>query len=179
MERGDSQPRQRRENKSGGVVAVALVFGSATVTALHARELFVTWGSSPMDALGWVAFLIWLLPLGLLWHPGDFDLAGLGCGFFCTFAGAIAGLHWLIYLGLAVTLAGLLPFAMEKMAWVISAVGWMPAYAESLGAEGLMWPRVGTVLIGLVVYAWAALLNEEITDLPGVAGTGYSGGPTR
>ena len=159
MKAGDFPEGLKQRLGEGSVLFVAICV--VMLGLGEARNLFVTWGAAPMEAMGWVAFVIWLLPLFLLWRPGHYDLPGLICGLGCLLWGVIDSSESLSHIGLAVALGGLLPFAIEKMAWLISGVGWMPAYAADFGVEGVLWVQAGTVLMGLVIYAWAALLKEE------------------
>ena len=127
------------------------------------RDLFMGWLRTPLATPGWVAFLIWLLPVMMLWVPGRQDAGGLAAGVACLAAGGLLSAEMLIYLGLAATVAGLLPFSIAKLAWLVAAAGWMPGFAGVAGfgePGGLIWARVGVVLMGVVVYAWATLLHE-------------------
>ena len=155
-------PEPGREGGGFLVVVALLVF-----SFLQARDLFLGWGSTPMDALSWVAFAVWLLPVLFLWQPGHQDGGGLAAGLVCTLLGVFGfGQEW-ICLGLAATIAGLLPFSIGKFAWLVAAAGWMPALGAVAGGGppgALIWARAGIVLMGLVVYAWTMLLTETLTE---------------
>ena len=101
----------------------------------HARPLLLAWQKSPHDRLGWVAFIIWCLPILLRRsiHPSGqytekrlFPLLVLALAL--SFFGSIGSLNALKYTGLALAFAGLAPASPRHILWLFSAVCWMPVF---------------------------------------------------
>ena len=101
----------------------------------HAQPLLHAWQKSPHDRLGWVAFIVWCLPILLrrsLHKPGQyiekslFPLLALALGL--SFFGSIGSLNALKYTGLAFALAGLAPASPRHTLWFFTAVSWMPFF---------------------------------------------------
>lgn len=103
--------------------------------AWRAGDLATAWRVSTYDNLGWLAFLVWLVPIGLARLVGPrpaeiFPLANR----FGTFAllvsllGTLGSINLLHHFGLALALAALLPgFGIWHWPWLLAAVSWMPA----------------------------------------------------
>lgn len=135
------------------------------VAAAGSLELFRGWRHSSLDAFAWMAFLIWLLPVWFAPLPrNEYSPACLGAGAACVAGGLAAGMDPLIYFGLALGLASFAPGSSAKLPWLASAAAWMPFF-PFLGSGPVpghpAWLRIGTVLMGVVLYAWAALLLLE------------------
>lgn len=106
----------------------------ATVLAYclwQARDLIPAWLKSPYDRLGWLALIIWLLPVLYQRRPlcryrshSAPLLLGLGLALSCI--GVVGSLNLLNHLGLATTLAGLAPASSRRFPWAVAAVSWIP-----------------------------------------------------
>lgn len=104
--------------------------------AWNAAELLTSWqGTTPLTRLSWLAFLIWIAPIVLYWLPGSLLGAAqspcnpvlLALALLCSLLGVIGSLNTLQYYGLALALAGIMPWSWGMLIWILCAVSWMPA----------------------------------------------------
>jgi exosortase/archaeosortase family protein len=133
--------------------------------AWRSDNLVGAWFHNPFDRLGWVAFLIWLLPVAVSIFTADVTRANangsrlglMGIGLGLTFLGDLGDLNFSRQLGLAMLL---MSFASRSCAvlWCVSAVAWLPA-AGWLGSRFGVTPevfgplRVGVAVLGSI-WAW-------------------------
>jgi len=96
-----------------------------------AREMVNSWWHTPFNRLGWLAFLIWLLPLiretcrrrieplpVLLWG-----------GLACSLVGTIGEQNSLCYVGVACALAALPQWSFAvRLLWLAASVSWMTIF---------------------------------------------------
>ena len=78
--------------------------------------------------------IIWLLPLLFLKRIAKSESASektqllfTVTGLLLSFIGVIGSLHVLEHVGLALVMAGWLPFSWVQIVWLLSAISWMPA----------------------------------------------------
>ncbi len=100
----------------------------------QALDLLQAWAYSPYDRLGWAAFIIWCVPVLFFWSrqtriplpapPGRPFF--LGMGIFFSFYGTAGSLHVLNHIGLAFSIAGLMPSLKWEILWIASSLSWMP-----------------------------------------------------
>ena len=99
-----------------------------------ALDLPQSWVSTPSVRYAWIAFFLWLTPW--MWVVGRkifFDeekgstLLLLGLAVVSALAGFIGSLHILNHFGLALALAGMLPWSWQQMIWLLSSISWTPA----------------------------------------------------
>jgi hypothetical protein len=117
------------------LVALAVV----AYAACQAQDLVSAWRHAPYDRLGWLAFVIWMSPLGWARGLGKVPRAEpvgglLAVGLAFSFLGAVASLNTLCYAGLACTLAGFCPWSWRNLFWLLAAASWMPALGYALHA---------------------------------------------
>ncbi len=97
--------------------------------AWAARELVNAWRHSPFDRLGWLAFAIWLVPVVVHESRRNVLKDGIACsctGLVMATLGLMAQLNAATYLGLAVAVAGLLPWNRWTVSWLVFSLAWMP-----------------------------------------------------
>lgn len=127
---------------------------------VRCRDLFSAWFSAPFDALGWVAFAIWLLPLafaarrhglprfGAGGHRGWFAGAGLAL----TFLGDAGDVNVGHHVGLALILIALAPRAGRTL-WACGAVAWLPALGWAASRAGLTPQTIALARVALALGA--------------------------
>lgn len=120
-----------------------------------ARDL--SWQASPYMRGGTLAFIIWGFPVafGLAYDafmqlPHRMTVLLLAIGLLLSFIGVLGDLNALRYLGLALALAGLLPFSWPMLIWIPSAASWMPASGYFLSSLPLPLVVTGEVAIALI-----------------------------
>jgi len=124
--------------------------------AWQARDLINAWRHSPHDRLGWLALLVWLAPVARRIAgkkraelSASFILMGAAIG--CGLAGELTELHFLGHVALALALAGWLKISFRSLAWLLTAVAWMPVFGWWLApvSEALILPlRLALALAG-------------------------------
>ena len=126
--------------------------------AWNARNLLAAWLHSPYDRYGWLAFLLWVFPIGCLWmtrlhtdHAGSKQVssAAFAIALAISFAGVISDLGALKYLGLAIALAGFLPLQPASFVYLACAAAWMPAAGWALSSHGSLLVNSIRATIGL------------------------------
>jgi hypothetical protein len=118
------------------------------------------------------------MPVAFLWRPdASQDHLSLAVGALAILAGTVAVHPLLLSAGLALTIAGLIPFSSAKFWWIGTSISWMPFSVSvlpgfSLG-EAAVWSRAGLAILGLVGFAWvlafhadAGAAQEELRDIP-------------
>lgn len=127
------------------------------------RNLLTSWFTNPFDRLGWIAFALWLLPLGVVRHGGLLPAGSgarrpwfLGLGLALVALGDVGELNACQHAGLALILIGFAP-RRGRAVWALSAAAWMPPLgwvASRFGLDpGAM--AVARVTIATVGLAWA------------------------
>lgn len=110
--------------------------------AYGCRDLLDAWRHSPFDCLGWIALAMWGLPPAVArweaWEQGGGENGGmatalLGGGLGLSLLGAMGSLNVLQHAGLALSLAGLLPWRRGHVLWLATAASWMPVAGWALG----------------------------------------------
>jgi hypothetical protein len=140
-----------------------LPFACIAYASLHCGAALSPLAGGQFDAGIFMVFCVWLMPIAFLWNQEarrDWFLLALGGG--STLAGVLSQESPLIIAGLALSLAALLPFSINKLIWVAAAVGWMPefrAFEPSVPASALLWGRMGVAVFGVIAYAWTANLR--------------------
>jgi hypothetical protein len=94
-------------------------------------DLASAWMRSPYDALGWLAALVWAVPVLVACVR-----AGLGHGtlwasalaLLLTLFGSAGSLRVLHHAGLAVAAAALLPLTPRSAVWLGCSLSWMPVF---------------------------------------------------
>ncbi|GAB4235229.1 MAG: hypothetical protein Tsb0021_14710 [Chlamydiales bacterium] len=99
--------------------------------------LIDVWDAHPHMKGGFLAFIIWLTPLGFYWsYPSLYTKEPsrllLIAGVMVTTIGMLGSLNALRYLGLALAFIGMTPLSWVHLFWLISAFSWMSAMAYFL-----------------------------------------------
>ena len=127
----------------------------------QSRDLLGAWRSSPFERFGWVALVLWLVPLIVEQarnagspgaRAGSSGLSWTGLGL--TSLGTIGEVNALQYAGLACALAGILPWSWRKFPWLLSAVSWMPAFGYLVSQP---WPDLvlpARLALAALVVGW-------------------------
>jgi len=108
------------------------------------HTLFDTWFTNPFDRLGWLAFALWILPIGIHAQSTGLPFAGsgrlrpwlLGAGVGLICLGDVGTLNAIKYVGLALIFVGFAPRA-GRWLWALTAVAWMPALGWVASRFGL------------------------------------------
>lgn len=102
--------------------------------AIMAADLPHSWVSTPSVRYAWIAFAIWIVPW--IWYVANKIRANkekgstpilLGIAVAVSLVGTIGSLHVLNHFGLALALAGMLPFSWPQLVWLGSFISWIPA----------------------------------------------------
>jgi len=103
--------------------------------AVQSDGLLLAWRTSPFDYLGWVALLLWCLPLvsqclrpDLEFEPGRIEYCLMGAALLVSLLGSMTSLNALKYLGLALAIVALHRWSPANILWFLGAAGWMPAF---------------------------------------------------
>jgi len=105
----------------------------AAFCAWHATaHLLQAWRHSPFERFGWVALMIWLIPVARMVCAGadtsrHFKLAIVSLAL--SFIGVIGDLNVLIYCGLAGIMGSIAHVSGRAWLWLLLAVCWMPAFS--------------------------------------------------
>ena len=117
------------------------------------RGLPTHWVHSPFDRMGWLAGLVWLAAIGLVWRdtrrpPAP---AWLAVSLLLTLAGAVCDLNALRYAGLAAAGAAFFGGLPAALASLVCALCWMPALGYFFKELGT--PFVNTLRVTMAVVA--------------------------
>lgn len=96
-------------------------------TAFNSLELLNAWANAPLDWLGWLPFVVWLLPLIIVGRKEAHSLFLWGAVIF-SLLGNIASLNALRYLGFSSAIAAWVPFSWGTCVWWACSVAWMPSF---------------------------------------------------
>jgi hypothetical protein len=120
------------------------------------RDLLNAWQHSPHDKFGWLALLIWLLPLGWrLWRKENLAASVwfLGAAIITGAVGELSEFHFLGHAALAFSLAAWLPLSPWLAVWLATALSWMPVLGWELGGfsgGAVLFSRLVLALAGVV-----------------------------
>ncbi len=126
------------------------------------RGLWTDWQHSPLDRLGWLALVLWLVPAVVGWvaHRGlTFDRlstvllisAGLS-----LLVGVVFELHVLAHLAFACATAAISRPSRFPWLWLIGAISWMPALT-SISKE---LPVVAIISLRIFLAASSAIIGS-------------------
>lgn len=121
-----------------------LVFFVITIYSLfNSHNLYESWHQISFEKYSWIALLFWLLPIPLLlmikkeritsYSFGNVILGAVSILF--GLVSMISSLNTLAYMGLAVSLAAVIPWSMNSVLWIASSIWWMPASGWYLGHQ--------------------------------------------
>lgn len=137
--------------------------------------LLRAWFTAPFDQLGWIAFALWILPIGLNARDHGLPTAGSGrwrpwclaAGVGLIFCGDAGEVNALKHGGLALVLIGFAPRA-GRLFWAACAVAWMPALgwgASRFGVEPAA-AGMGRAVIAMSGCAWWLGLRKAPARYP-------------
>ncbi len=137
--------------------------------AWNARIVLGAWQHSPFDRCGFVAFILWIVPVACLFvarrlteRPTQASSAAFGIALLLSFAGVAMDLSVLEYAGLAIALAGFLPVQGATFVWLVCAAAWMPAAGWAFSAHGYITVNAMRVAVGLLaVFLTPLFLRRE------------------
>jgi hypothetical protein len=139
-------------------------------SAWQAQGLWTAWRHSPYDRLGWLSFVLWLLPaLWLLTRRPVLPtserapLALTALALALALSGEVLDLNALAYAALAVAWAALMPVTAGLLVWIVGAVSWMPALGW-LAHTGLVPSVVSALRLALAaasVVLWLVLSRRS------------------
>ena len=107
-----------------------LEMGVVALCAWQSSSLLTAWWHSPFDRLGWLSFIIWMLPAALRFaghsaiRSGSPTITVLALLF--VIAGRIFDLHIMMQAALALSLSAFVAPSGRRMVWVLAAIAWMP-----------------------------------------------------
>jgi len=133
--------------------------------AWQSRDLVGAWHEAPIERLAWLVLAVWLTPV--VWRRFHLRetkessiLLALGVG--CSLLGTLGWVNSIKYFGLALAVAGLLPWAWAHVVWIASSVAWMPAFGWLVGRHCLE----GVLIARLLVVISAVLITAALTRQP-------------
>ncbi|MES2706234.1 MAG: hypothetical protein V4726_06465 [Verrucomicrobiota bacterium] len=104
----------------------------------QSRDLSHAWMDSPYDKAGFLAFLIWCLPVLLkIWRESPMRMGWFAAGVLISLAGSIGELNFVKYAGLAVVTCGFLPPGRVSWVQLAGAVCWMPLLGWVISSGGV------------------------------------------
>lgn len=135
------------------------------------RTLLDTWFTNPFDRLGWLAFALWILPVGLHAQRTGLPVAGsgrlrswlLGAGVAFICLGDVGSLNAIKYAGVALNFMGFAP-RRGRWLWAATAVTWMPALGWAASRFGIE-PNaagLGRAAVALAGCGWMLWVNGSI-----------------
>lgn len=153
-----------------------LEFGLAGYAAWCARGLVVNWLWAPYDRFGWLAFALWIVPVGTAGEPrtaparfSNHLLVGAGIGFILV--GALADVNALYHAAIATLLASVMT-GEHRWWWLAGALSWMPtlgwlASRAGIAPEIFAFCRVAVALLacaiglGIARPGWVPAMKTE------------------
>ncbi len=107
--------------------------------AWQSTPLGDAWRSSPFDRFGWLAFVIWAIPV---FCPASVETrlplrptqhtALQGSALALALLGSLGSLNGLCYIGLACSMAALCPWGPRTAVWLAGAISWMPVFGYAM-----------------------------------------------
>jgi hypothetical protein len=134
----------------------------------QASDLPASWLHAPAARYAWIAFLIWIMPV--VWHLVEcvtsnedkgYQPIFLGLAVVITLAGTLGSLNALKHVGLAFAIAGMLPFRLENLLWLVTAVAWLPASGYALKALPFSLIPVVQITVATIGSAFLILRNRR------------------
>lgn len=143
----------------------------------RSADLVNAWTYSPFDRFGWLAFLIWILPLAMRrFGAGEFcfgaegrKLRFMGLGLALTFLGDIGDLNFSQHAGLLLVLIGFAPCRCVVL-WAASAAAWLPAsgwVGSRLGVDPTVFAllRVLAAVVGCAAHLYGGSRRASVKNL--------------
>lgn len=136
--------------------------------AFQASDLPASWLHAPAARYAWIAFLIWLAPLVMVimhcvkhQETKGYSPVLLGLALAVSLAGTLGSLNVLKHIGLALAIAGMLPFRIDTIVWIITAVAWLPASGYALKAIPFSLIPFVQIAVATVGSVFFVLRNER------------------
>ena len=154
----------------GSVLPSPVALAICAYCAWQSRDLVGAWKGAPFERLAWLALAIWCVPI--LWRRAHSRETGessilLVLGVVCALLGTLGSINAIKYLGLALALAGLLPWAWAHILWIASSVAWMPAFGWLVGRHCPDWVLVARLLVVIpLVLLTVVLTRQLLEDIP-------------
>jgi hypothetical protein len=131
-----------------------------------ASDLPHSWISTPAVRYEWVAFVIWASTClcYMVFMPKGSTPLFLGLAVVCSLVGSIGSLHILNHLGLALAIAGMLPFSGPQVVWLASFVSWTPAlgwFAKLLSPPQEFTLQVLIAIIGSLWLEYTVITHKK------------------
>jgi hypothetical protein len=133
--------------------------------AVNAWDLVLAWQTAPYERYSWIVLAIWCVPIAYYFLGSAFvgkrnsvNSYLLGAALAFSLLGTLGGLHILHHAGLALALAGLLPWHWEEVVWIICSISWMPA----IGWAGSFFSPSALLILRLFLAAvstWLVILK--------------------
>ncbi len=148
----------------------AIAWAILAFAAWRSTELLNAWRHSPLDRLGWIAFLLWLTPVAASFAkpslPGLHPAAPwfLGASLAASIFGVLADFNTAHYVGLSCAIAALGGWSWRHALWFAAAITWMPAF--SWAGQDLPRPALIGARIVATSIACAPLLGFLVFTKP-------------
>lgn len=102
---------------------------------IQARDLPSSWWTAPAVRWGWIAFIVWLLPVILYTATSiiqertkETTSIFFISAIVASLVGTMGSLNILKHGGLALAFAGMLPFSWPVLLWLPASIAWMPGF---------------------------------------------------
>ena len=134
----------------GSVLPSPVALAVCAYCAWQSRDLVGAWRNAPFDRLAWLVLAAWCAPI--VWRrcrpreSGESSVL-LALGVTCALLGTLGSINAIKYLGLALALAGLLPWAWAHIVWIASSAAWMPAFGWLVGRHCPDWVLVARLSV--------------------------------
>ncbi len=101
----------------------------------QASDLVTSWVTTPAARWAWIAFIIWCLPAVLYvtttiryGRVKESSPILLGLAITISLISGLGSLNILGHIGLALAIAGLMPFHLAMIPWLATALSWLPSF---------------------------------------------------
>ncbi len=148
----------------GNVLPSPVALAVCAYCAWQSRDLVGAWKDAPFDRLAWLGLAIWCTPI--LWRRARSPESGessvlLALGVTCVLFGTLGSINVIEYLGLALALAGLLPWAWAHIIWIVSSITWMPAFGWLVGRHCPDWVLAARLLVVILSVLLTVVLTRQ------------------
>lgn len=132
-----------------------LELGVTAFCAVRTTDLLTAWQHAPLDHLGWIALIVWTIPLVRRSESsGAWKAASLIAALVLAVLATVTDLHVLGHVALACALASWRLWHWSTLLWLITAICWMPAFGwalRSLGADIIFFLRLAIAGAGSIM----------------------------
>ncbi|HRY50467.1 MAG TPA: hypothetical protein P5186_20645 [Candidatus Paceibacterota bacterium] len=145
----------------------AIASGVLLYTGIQASDILNYWRTNPYDRWGWLAFIIWCLPIGLSFLHRRFGAGAsrptaplLGLGLAVSLLGTMGDLSLFKFFGFALSLAAIVPWRWSNLVWIATCVAWIHVLGYFLQwfSSNRLFIHIMRIVIALAGVLWFVLV---------------------